>query len=116
MSIVPFVAGVLAVWRLTHLVVEEDGPWDVFLKLRELARRAGVERLFGCFLCFSVWAAVPVALLLSRQWREVLLLILALSGGAILLERATAPKFPPPLWHEEEEEKEKESTDVLLRR
>lgn len=116
MSIVPFVAGVLAVWRLTHLVVEEDGPWDVFLRLRGAARAIGVERLVGCFLCFSVWAAAAVALLLSRDWREVVLLVPAFSGGAILLERATAPKFPPSLWLEEEEPKEKESTDVLLRR
>ena len=117
MSIVPFVAGVLAVWRITHLVVEEDGPWDVFLRLRGAARAIGVERLVGCFLCFSVWAAAAVALLLSRDWREVLVLVLAFSGGAILLERATAPKSPPSLWLENEElPKEKESTDVLLRR
>lgn len=105
MQLVPFVAGVLAVWRISHLVVEEDGPWNVFLHLRNGARRIGLGRLFGCFLCFSVWAAVPFALLLSTRWQDLVLLVPAMSGGAILLERATQSPFDPPVWIEEEKEK-----------
>ena len=107
MQLVPFVAGVLAVWRLSHLVVEEDGPWDVFLHLRNGVRRIGFGRLFGCFLCFSVWAAVPFALLLGTRWQEVVLLVPALSGGAILLERATQSPFDPPAWVEEQEKEKR---------
>lgn len=107
MQLVPFVAGVLAVWRLSHLVVVEDGPWNLFLHLRNAAAQIGLGRLFGCFLCFSVWAAVPFALLLSTRWRDLALLIPGMSGGAILLERATQSPFDPPEWIEEPEKEKR---------
>lgn len=112
MTAAVFAAAILAVWRVTHLVVVEDGPWDLFRSLRALATRIHLERLFGCFLCFSVWAAVPFALLITREWRSFAIIIPALSGGAILLERATTRETAPPYFEEEE----KENTHVLLRR
>jgi hypothetical protein len=98
---VPFLAAILAVWRVAHLVAVEDGPFDVFLRLRRRAAAAGAGRLLGCFLCFSVWTAAGVALLVARDVRSYLLLVPALSGGAILLERATS-RGEEPLWIEEE--------------
>ncbi|HVR39103.1 MAG TPA: hypothetical protein VMU84_08395 [Thermoanaerobaculia bacterium] len=102
---------ILAVWRVTHLVVVEDGPWDLFRRLRALATKLHLERLFGCFLCFSVWMATAFALLLTREWRVLIFLIPAISGGAILLERVTTRDTAPPYFEEE-----KENPDVLLRR
>jgi hypothetical protein len=81
----------VAVWRVTHLIVNEDGPWDLFVHLRTAAGAIGLGRLVACFLCASVWIAVPFALLLSRGL-DLIMLIPALSGGAILLERATEEK------------------------
>jgi hypothetical protein len=118
MQAITFVAAALAVWRVTHLVVLEEGPWQLSHRLRLLGASLGAAKLFGCFLCFSVWAAVPFALLLTRRPLELLLLIPALSGAAILLERATArEETAVPLYVEEaeEEEKKKEESDVLLR-
>lgn len=115
MQALTFVAAALAVWRVTHLVVLEEGPWQLFHRLRLLGASLGAAKLFGCFLCFSVWAAIPFALLLTRRPPELLLLIPALSGAAILLERATArDETVVPLYAEEEELK-KEESDVLLR-
>jgi hypothetical protein len=98
MTVIAFIAGILATWRVTHLVVEEDGPLDVFRRLRTLLGRLG-----SCFLCASVWLAVPVALLLVHGWRDVLIAIAAFSGGAILLQRL-APEVRPAEWIEEKEE------------
>lgn len=96
---------VLAVWRVTHLLVEEDGPWNLFARLRRAASAIRLQKLAGCFYCASVWIAIPFGLLLAREWRTVTTCILALSGGAILLERTTA-RDEPAVWMEEEKEEQ----------
>jgi hypothetical protein len=93
---------VLAVWRVTHLLVAEDGPWNMFAQLRRAAAAIRMERLASCFYCASVWIAVPFALLAAHGWRAVAICIPALSGGAILLERLTASD-EPATWYEEKE-------------
>ena len=82
--------GVLVVWRVTHLLFGEDGPWDVVIRLRRRAGAGVVGRLLDCFLCLSLWIAAPLAMLLGGGWTERLLLWPALSAGAILLERVTS--------------------------
>jgi hypothetical protein len=81
--------GVLGVWRITHLLQAEDGPWDGVVRLRARAGDSFVGHLMDCFYCLSLWIALPFALLFGAGWLEHLLLWPALSGGAILLERAT---------------------------
>jgi len=51
--------------------------------------------LLDCFYCLSLWVAVPFALLLAGTWRERILLWLALSAGAILLERLLPDRSRP---------------------
>jgi hypothetical protein len=106
------VLGALAVWRLTHLFYAEDGPFEVLARLRRVG-----GRLFDCFYCLSVWVAVPIAIVLGDGWVERLLLIPALSGAAILAERATTREAASrALWYEEpSEQKQKEVSDVMLR-
>ena len=82
--------GVLVVWRITHLLFAEDGPWDVVILLRKRAGGGFWGKLLDCFYCLSLWVAAPLTLLLYRGWTERLLLWPALSAGAILLERLTA--------------------------
>ncbi|MDL2355988.1 MAG: hypothetical protein QFF03_12095 [Pseudomonadota bacterium] len=82
--------GVLAVWRITHLLQAEDGPWDLVVRLRARAGDGAAGRLMDCFYCLSLWIALPFALLLGAGWRDQLLLWPALSAGAILLERVGA--------------------------
>jgi hypothetical protein len=86
---------ILAVWRITHLLQAEDGPWEIVVRLR---RRAGDRfwgKLLDCFYCLSVWVAFPVSIGLAARWQDVILLWPALSGGAILLERATGTRSQP---------------------
>lgn len=95
--------GILAVWRVTHLLALEDGPWNAAAHLRRRVRTGFWGGLVGCFYCLSVWTAAPAAAVLAPDWLQGLLLWPALSGGAILLQRITAPP-PPASYYEEPEE------------
>lgn len=82
--------GILAVWRITHLLNAEDGPWNLLARLRRAAGSGGWASLLDCFYCLSVWIAAPPAYWIAESWREAILLWPALSAGAILAERLTA--------------------------
>ncbi|MEO8131915.1 MAG: DUF1360 domain-containing protein, partial [Bryobacteraceae bacterium] len=83
-----FLICVLSVWRITHLLSTEDGPFKCIYKLRRFIHagpvpvsalpmgraarmRAVLAELLDCFYCLSLWIAAPFALLLGRGWREV---------------------------------------------
>ena len=104
MDTIKFLAAILAVWRVTHLIVVEDGPWDVLRRTRAVLQRVGLERLVNCFLCCSVWVAIPFTLLVTRGWETAAIVLPALSGGAILLERATREPDDAAAWIESKEE------------
>jgi hypothetical protein len=91
------VIGVLGVWRVTHLLHAEDGPWDFVVRLRGYAGNGLWGRLLDCFYCLSLWIALPFAWLCGEGWVERLVLWPALSAGAIFLERANGglPQQPP---------------------
>lgn len=60
----------LTVWRLTSLLVREDGPYEIFARLRvalgivreEYGSYATTEigKALSCFWCASVWVAIVV--------------------------------------------------------
>lgn len=63
----------LICWRLTSLLVEEDGPLDIFAKLRrfigvyydEMSVKQGknvIAKGLLCVWCTSIWVASPLAL------------------------------------------------------
>lgn len=81
------VLGILAVWRVTHLLNAEDGPFDLLVRLRCFAGTGLWASLLDCFYCLSMWIAAPAALFLTRKPLEWCFSWLALSGGACLLER-----------------------------
>jgi hypothetical protein len=100
------VLGVLAAWRMTHLLNAEDGPWDLLVKLRRLAGNGVFGSVLDCFYCLSLWVSAPLAWLLGDGWKNRLLLWLAISAGAILLQKATSrePTAGVPAEYYEEEE------------
>lgn len=89
-----FIIKGLATWRLSHMLVNEDGPKSIFSDFRE---RTGIETNYlgnpvcwpdwnplTCVWCTSVWVAVLV-------WRmpKVFSYILALSSIACILDSVT---------------------------
>jgi hypothetical protein len=83
-----FVLAVLATWRVTHLLANEDGPADLIVRLRSRLGHGFAGQLMDCFHCLSFWVAAPMAWLVARTPLDLLLAWLALSGAACLLERA----------------------------
>lgn len=95
---IDLLTGILATWRLTHLLYAgdppEDGPFEMFAKIRDAA---GVKfdehsipvsdnqigKMLCCFWCTSVWAGLAVT---GLQGSVSLRKVLAYSAGAILLE------------------------------
>jgi hypothetical protein len=86
--------GVLCVWRITHLLQAEDGPWDVVARIRRAAGDSLLGRLLDCFYCLSLWVAAPFGWIIGQTAMERFLLWLAFSGGAILAERHTGTPAP----------------------
>lgn len=82
--------GALAVWRITHLLNAEDGPREIFVRLRRLAGDGFWGDLLDCFYCLSLWIAVPFACGLGDGWKERLLLWPALSASSIVIERLSS--------------------------
>ncbi len=106
------IVGVLAVWRVTHLLQSEDGPWDLVVRLRRAAGSGFWGGLLDCFYCLSMWIAAPAAWLLGHGWKERLFLWPAFSGGAILLEQSTRREAVLPASYYED----KETNHVMLRK
>lgn len=77
----------LATWRVTHLIVAEDGPWNIVARLRRFAGAGAWGDLMDCFYCTSLWVAAPLTLWLSDDWPARTVLWLAVSGGAIVIDR-----------------------------
>ena len=95
--VVSFLVCALATWRLTHLIVEEDGPFDLIARLRTWLGDSQVGRAMDCFYCSSLWLAPPIAFAVSRTPLEWLFTGLALSGAACLLEQSTHRGSTPQL-------------------
>ena len=89
MDFTKLIVGLLAVWRLTHLFGAEDGPWNLIFRLRKAAGEGFWGGLMDCFGCLSLWIAVPFAVWIGCDGGERTMTWLALSGGAMLLQRAT---------------------------
>jgi hypothetical protein len=111
---ISFALCTLATWRVTHLIVEEDGPADVVLRVRLVAGSGALGKLMDCFYCTSIWVALPLAARLTREASRSAsrpriggsrraasssgaVTWLALSGAACLLEQITRSDDRPAL-------------------
>jgi hypothetical protein len=114
----------LAIWRITHFLSAEDGPWDAVVRLRKSVGDGFWGELLDCFYCLSLWIAMPFAYWLGQDWKETLVLWPALSAGSILLERLIADRgvaepptavfFEEPFSHSRSFQNQ-ENCNVLLR-
>jgi hypothetical protein len=84
---IDFVLAMLATWRVTHLLANEDGPWDLIFKMRAVLGASLAGQLMDCFKCLSLWVAVPAAFFVTRAPTMWFFVWLALSGAACILQR-----------------------------
>jgi hypothetical protein len=101
-TILHFLIATLACFRFSVLLADDDGPYGMFRRFRgwlkreakekPAVRRSEVHKGVECIRCDSVWFGVLIAIYALCGWRSVwidgLLLALALSGAAILWNRA----------------------------
>lgn len=80
-----FVLAALAVWRLSHPLAPEDGPFDLVIALRIRLGDAG--RVLDCFFCVSPWVAAPMAFFVSPGRKNGWCIWLALAGAAGQMHR-----------------------------
>lgn len=90
-----FILATLALWRITHLIAKEDGPWDVIYRIRKASGAGFFGSLLDCFYCVSIWTAIPFGCWLGNSWWEKFLYWLALSGAVCLLEQLTISGIKP---------------------
>lgn len=102
MLLTRLIISILAAWRLTHLLVKEDGPWDIFARIRDRLGEGFWGKLMDCFKCLSMWIAAPLAFFAGNTITEIVVLWLAISGGAILLEEHVRGPFELELGGEED--------------
>jgi len=87
---IDFLVQSLAIVRLLHLCIEEDGPYKILEKLR---RRIGINKygvasnelggLFTCYLCLGIWLTpVIVFLYMNAYW---VVWCLAVAQGAAFI-------------------------------
>lgn len=61
----------LMTWRITHMLIEDVGPFAIFERWRAFAARFdrphGFYYLMTCWYCLPLWIALPIAFL-SPAW------------------------------------------------
>jgi uncharacterized protein DUF1360 len=97
-----FALASLATWRVSHLLAEEDGPFDLVVRLRSRAGSGELGALMDCFYCLSIWTAAPLAVTLTTRRRDLPVAWLAVSGAACLLEQVSHAGPRRPLQDEPE--------------
>lgn len=79
----------LANWRIASLFALEDGPFNIFERIRQLP---GLQELLSCLWCTSVWTGFFLALTARKQFdiRAIMIMpfTLALSAVAIVIQQA----------------------------
>lgn len=90
-----FVLSALAVWRLTHLLAAEDGPWNIIVSIRRNLGNSIWGTLMDCFNCLSVWISIPFAFYVLDGWLSRTIGCFALSGFASLANRIGAVEKAP---------------------
>ena len=84
---------IIVVWRLTHLISGEDGPFDLIIKLRKSLGNSFFGKLMDCFYCLSIWIGSACAWYAGDDLIEIIMFTLYYSGASILLEKITNKNF-----------------------
>lgn len=90
---IAYLLAVFAAYRIARIIAMEDGPADVFQRIRERVdptgeQKTSLARGINCPLCVGVYAAFLMALLLRvDSWQMFLLAWFGIAGAQTLLHR-----------------------------
>ena len=95
MAFTTFIYLSLASWRLASLIANEDGPWQMFQRFRQLAEKwcnkykfcseLGLHELVTCEWCNSVWIGAGLTLLYLWIGDTILYLALPLALSTVVI-------------------------------
>ena len=84
-----------AAWRLASLIANEDGPWQMFKRFRQLAEywcnkykfcsELGLHELVTCEWCNSVWIGAGLTLLYIWLGDTILYLAMPLALSTVVI-------------------------------
>lgn len=79
----------LAIYRVAVMLATEDGPFDIFSRLRwAVGQKSWVGRGLHCALCLSFWFGfIGAAFLPFAAWADYIATALALSAITVLLRK-----------------------------
>ena len=78
----------LATWRISYMLVWENGPWDIFERYRHaLEPEHFGDKLFSCVWCLSVWigAIFVLSAIIDKTITVYVASVFALSAVAIII-------------------------------
>lgn len=79
-----FIIFSLAVFRLTLLIHEEDGPFSILILFRKVWRKLpGLGDVVDCVYCLSVWTGATA--FFFQDWKTAILWLLGSSAVTVLL-------------------------------
>lgn len=90
---ISYLLAILASYRLARMLAMEEGPLEIFARVRnrfDPEQATWLGRGLNCPLCLGFWCSLVMALLLAHQdatmhRSETLLAWLAIAGGQTLL-------------------------------
>ncbi len=101
MALIQLITAILATYRVAHLLPEDDGPFFVFVRIRNFTTRkmieenddlgvwAMVDSGTNCVYCCGLYAAILVTVLVIWQnfYGNLFLIVFAIAGGQSLLQK-----------------------------
>ena len=91
MGVVELLIAGLASWRLARMVVQENGPFRVFARLRGALPLGG---LLDCMKCASFWTAAFCLLAIHVSALDWLVYALAINGAGLMLAAFSGVEIP----------------------
>lgn len=88
------IISILATWRLTCLICFDSGPFDLMSRIRLALYRVRLGKLVECFHCTALWISSTLTILIYKLSIASLFLIIAIAGGATLIERWLSHDLP----------------------
>jgi hypothetical protein len=84
-----FTLCVLAVYRVSYLATQEEGPFGIFsfIQSKTVKQSNWFERGMNCVLCLSFWLSAIGGLYLAQSVVQFVLYWLAIAGGVLVLHK-----------------------------
>ena len=81
------ILGILGVYRFSFMLAQEDGPFDIFSKLRGyIGQKTWYGRGMHCTLCISFWVSLLCAVFVA-EGVTIVTYWFGIAGGVLVLHR-----------------------------